>query len=125
MKILIKSVVCKAPPNSSMTFTFSPTYNQSSLSSSSASVRVLFSSFSSFISAFNSLSLPWFGMYHIHTHNRKRSQGPDGQNMYNRVVLVCTVNVYIPSSLGRRPILRYQVLQVSTKLYSLHLQSED
>ena len=36
----------------------------------------------------------------------------DGQNMYNRVVLVCTVNVYIPASLGRRPILRYQVLQV-------------
>ena len=34
----------------------------------------------------------------------------DGQNMYNRVVLVCTVNVYIPASLGRRPILRYQVL---------------
>ena len=24
----------------------------------------------------------------------------DGQNMYNRVVLVCTVNVYIPASLG-------------------------
>ena len=23
----------------------------------------------------------------------------DGQNMYNRVVLVCTVNVYIPASL--------------------------
>ena len=36
----------------------------------------------------------------------------DGQNMYNRVVLVCTVNVYIPSSLGRRPILRYQEPQV-------------
>ena len=33
----------------------------------------------------------------------------DGQNMYNRVVLVCTVNVYIPTSLGRRTILRYQV----------------
>ena len=31
----------------------------------------------------------------------------DGQNMYNRVVLVCTVNVYIPASLGRWPILRY------------------
>ena len=30
----------------------------------------------------------------------------DGQNMYNRVVLVCTVNVYILASLGRRPILR-------------------
>ena len=40
----------------------------------------------------------------------------DGQNMYNRVVLVCTVNVYIPASLGRRPILRCQVLQVPTKL---------
>ena len=33
----------------------------------------------------------------------------DGQNMYNRVILVCTVNVYIPASLGRRPILMYQV----------------
>ena len=33
----------------------------------------------------------------------------DGQytSMYNRVELVCTVNVYIPASLGRRPILRY------------------
>ena len=31
----------------------------------------------------------------------------DGQNMYNGVVLVCTVNVYIPASLGRRTILRY------------------
>ena len=39
-----------------------------------------------------------------------------GQNMYNRVVLACTVNIYIPASLGRRPILRYQVLQVSTKI---------
>ena len=36
----------------------------------------------------------------------------DGQNMYNRVVLVCTVNDYIPASLGRRSILRYKVLQV-------------
>ena len=36
----------------------------------------------------------------------------DGQNMYNRAVLVCTVNVYIPASLGRRPILCYQVQQV-------------
>ena len=27
---------------------------------------------------------------------------PDGQNMYNRVVLVCTVNVYMPASLGQR-----------------------
>ena len=43
---------------------------------------------------------------------------------YNRVVLVCTVNLYIPASLGRRPILRYQVLQVRKKLYSLYLQSE-
>ena len=49
----------------------------------------------------------------------------DGQIEYNRVVLVCTVNVYIPDSLGRRPILRYQVLQVATTLYSLYLQSED
>ena len=32
--------------------------------------------------------------------------------LYNRVVLVCTVNVYIPTSMGRRPILRYQVLKV-------------
>ena len=31
----------------------------------------------------------------------------DGQNIYNRVVLVCTVNVHIPPCLGRRPILRY------------------
>ena len=30
----------------------------------------------------------------------------DGQNIYNRVVLVCRVNVYIPASLGRRPVLR-------------------
>ena len=42
----------------------------------------------------------------------------DGQNMYHGVVLVCTVNVYIPASLVRRSILRYQVLQVPTKLYS-------
>ena len=48
----------------------------------------------------------------------------EGQNMYNRVVLVCTsiVNVYIPASLDRRPILKYQVLQVPTKFYSLYLQ---
>ena len=34
--------------------------------------------------------------------------------MYNRIVLVCTVNVhsYIPACLGRRPIPRYQVLKV-------------
>ena len=31
----------------------------------------------------------------------------DGQNIYNRVVLVCKVNVYIPASLDRRSILRY------------------
>ena len=31
----------------------------------------------------------------------------DGQNMYNGVVLVCTVNVY---SWGRQLIIRYQVL---------------
>ena len=47
-------------------------------------------------------------------------QGPyllsEGQNMYNRVVLVYTVNVYIPASLGRWPILRYQVLQVPKKI---------
>ena len=50
-----------------------------------------------------------------------------GQNMYNLVVLVRTANVYsyIPASLGRRPILRYQVLQVHKILYSLYLQSED
>ena len=48
----------------------------------------------------------------------------DEQNMYNRVVLVCTVNLYMPASLGRRSILRYQVLQVRKKLYSLYLQSE-
>ena len=36
----------------------------------------------------------------------------DGQNMYNRVVLVRTVNVYIPASLSRRTMLRYQVLRV-------------
>ena len=34
------------------------------------------------------------------------------QNVHNRVVLVCTVNVYISASLDQRPILRYQVLQV-------------
>ena len=34
----------------------------------------------------------------------------DGQNMYNRVVLVCTVNLY--ASLGRRSILWYQVPQI-------------
>ena len=36
----------------------------------------------------------------------------DGENMYNRVVLVCTVNLYILASMGRRPILRHQVLYV-------------
>ena len=45
-----------------------------------------------------------------------RAPGPylfsDGQNMYNRIVSVGTVNAYIPASLGRRSILRSQVLQV-------------
>ena len=41
----------------------------------------------------------------------------DVQNKYNRLVLVCTLNVYIPASLGWLPILMYQVLQVPTKLY--------
>ena len=36
----------------------------------------------------------------------------DGWNMYNREVLVCTVNVYIPAIMGWRPILRYQLLHV-------------
>ena len=46
----------------------------------------------------------------------------DGQNMYSRVVLVCTVNVYIPASLGRPPILRY--LQNCTHFtYSLRTDS--
>jgi hypothetical protein len=36
----------------------------------------------------------------------------DGTNMYNQIVLVYTVNVYIPANLGRPPILWYQVLQV-------------
>jgi len=36
----------------------------------------------------------------------------DIQNMYNQVVLVCIVNIYIPADLGRQPIFRYQVLQV-------------
>ena len=49
----------------------------------------------------------------------------DGQNIYNRIVLVYTLKVYIPASLGRQPNLRYQVLQVRIKLYSLYLQSED
>ena len=33
----------------------------------------------------------------------------DAQNIYDRVVLVCTVSVYKFASLGRRPILRYEV----------------
>ena len=37
----------------------------------------------------------------------------DVQNMYNKVVLVCSVNVYTSDSLGRGPILWYQVLQVT------------
>ena len=44
----------------------------------------------------------------------------DGQNMYNRVVLVCTVNVYIPASLGRWLILRYQVLQIPYGMFGLY-----
>ena len=36
----------------------------------------------------------------------------DGQNMYSRVVLVCTENVYIPVSLNRLQIISYQILQV-------------
>ena len=61
----------------------------------------------------------------------QRSQGPrpylfsDGRKIYNLVVLVCTVNVYIPASLGRRPILRYQILELRNQFYSLYLQSED
>ena len=31
----------------------------------------------------------------------------DVQNMYNRVVLVCTVDIYMHASLGQLPILRY------------------
>ena len=37
-----------------------------------------------------------------------------GQNIYNRAVLVCTVNVHMPASLGRRPIFRYQVQNQSS-----------
>ena len=51
----------------------------------------------------------------------------DVQNMYDLVVLVCTVNVYIPASLGRRPIFRYQVLQVQNCThftYSLRTDSD-
>ena len=40
----------------------------------------------------------------------------DGQNMYNRAVLV---NVYMPASLGRRPILRYQVPQMNAQILTL------
>ena len=48
----------------------------------------------------------------------------DGQNIYKPVVLVCTVDVYILASLGRRSILRYQVLQVRTHIiYSLRTDS--
>ena len=48
----------------------------------------------------------------------------DGQNMYHLVVLVCTVNVYIPASLCRRPILRYQVCKKFTHFtYSLKTDS--
>jgi hypothetical protein len=50
---------------------------------------------------------------------------PNGQNMYNRVVLVCTMNVYIPANLGRRPIIRYnRYLQNCTHFtYSLRTDS--
>ena len=34
----------------------------------------------------------------------------DGQNMYNRSVLVCVVNVCMLANLDRRLILRYQIL---------------
>ena len=47
----------------------------------------------------------------------------DEQNMYNQVVLVSTVNIYMPASLDRRPVLRYQVLQVGKQLYSHYVQS--
>ena len=40
----------------------------------------------------------------------------DAQNVYDRAVLVCAVSVYIFASLARRPILRYQVQQVSKNL---------
>ena len=40
----------------------------------------------------------------------------DAQNIYDRVMLVCTVSVCILASLGRWPILRYQVRQVSKNL---------
>ena len=49
----------------------------------------------------------------------------DEHNMYNLVVS-SSISVYSePASFGQRPILRYQVLQVRKKLYSLYLQSED
>ena len=41
----------------------------------------------------------------------------DGQNMYNRVILVCTVKVHVPANLGRRTILRHQVLQVPKGMF--------
>ena len=40
----------------------------------------------------------------------------DAQNVYDRVVLVCTVSICILASLGGRPILRYEVQQVSKNL---------
>ena len=46
-----------------------------------------------------------------HTEQDPRAPRPylfsDRHNMYYRVVLVCTVNLYIPANLSRRPILRY------------------
>ena len=45
--------------------------------------------------------------------------------MYNRVVLVCKLTVYLPDSLSRGPILKYQLLQVPTNLYSFYLQCDD
>ena len=53
----------------------------------------------------------------------------DGQNMYNRVVLVCIVNLHqlTWTSLGPRPILRYEVLPVRKNVthftYSLRTDS--
>ena len=48
----------------------------------------------------------------------------DGQNMHNRVVFACTVNVHIPATLRRRPILRYQVRKNCTHFtYSLRTES--
>ena len=40
----------------------------------------------------------------------------DAQNAYDSVVLVYTISVYMLASLGQRPILRYEVRQVSKNL---------